>query len=73
MGRAAKRCNAVWAAERMSPSPIDGAKRNNRATVEVIAVLSVHVERSVAHAFADGPYVVEACDIHAVCGNNLGV
>jgi hypothetical protein len=57
----------------MSPSPIDGAKRNNRATVEVIAVLSVHVERPVAHALADGPHVVEAGDVHAVCRNNLGV
>ena len=73
MGRAAMRCNAVWAAERMSPSPIDGAERNNRVTVEVIAVLSVHVERPVAHALADGPHVVEAGDVHAVSGNNLGV
>ena len=73
MGQAAMRCNAVWVAERMSPSPIDGAKRNNRATVEVIAVLSVHVERPVAHALADGPHVVEAGDVHAVSGNNLGV
>ena len=73
MGQAAMRCNAVWVAERMSPSPIDGAERNNRATVEVIAVLSVHVERPVAHALADGPHVVEAGDVHAVCRNNLGV
>ena len=72
MGRAAMRCNAVWAAERMSPSPIDGAERNNRVTVEVIAVLSVHVERPVAHALADGPHVVEAGDVHAVRGDNLG-
>ena len=73
MCRAAMRCNAVWAAERMSPSPIDGAERNNRVTVEVIAVLSVHVERPVAHALADGPHVVEAGDVHAVSGNNLCV
>jgi hypothetical protein len=36
-------------------------------------VLSVHVERPVAHALADGPHVVEAGDVHAVSGNNLGV
>jgi hypothetical protein len=36
-------------------------------------VLSVHVERPVAHALADGPHVVEAGDVHAVSGNNLCV
>ena len=71
MGQAAMRCNAVWVAERMSPSPIDGAERNNRATVEVIAVLSVHVERPVAHALADRPNGVEARHVHAVRRDNL--
>ncbi len=60
------------AAEGTSPPPINGAKRHNRATADVIALLSVHVERPVAHALADGPHVVEAGDVHAVRGDNLG-
>jgi hypothetical protein len=60
------------AAEGTSPPPIHGAQRHNRAAADVIALLSVHVERPVAHALADGPHVVEAGDVYAVRGDNLG-
>ena len=54
-----------------SPPPINGAQRHNRAAADVIALLSVHVQRPVAHALADGPHVVEAGNVHAVRGDNL--
>jgi hypothetical protein len=36
-------------------------------------VLRVQIQRAVTHALANGPHVVEAGDVHAVSGNNLGV
>ena len=56
-----------------SPSAIHGAKSHNRATVDVIAVLRVHVERVFAHTLANLPNVVEASDVHIVSGNNLRI
>jgi hypothetical protein len=73
---ASDNCASTWQLMRggeQSPSAIHGAKSHNRATVDVIAVLRVHVERVFAHTLANLPNVVEASDVHIVSGNNLRI